>query len=218
MQVHDGVVPVVVQPEDREPDPVQVGRMTAAAAQPWRSEARPGLPPLVAVSKLSHGSGRSLAGGAVMPWPLTFSPAHNVASWPGTGLSRDTAPHACSAATKSPSPPASHVSASGVEADGGSMSLPGGPGRREQRTGARGPGHGTAQFRLGQEAQVGSPRVHGPSSRCCWGKESPTSPAWPMHRTGSTIRSSSPAAGSPTCAMPYGVLETGPALPQREHQ
>ena len=32
-------------------------------------------------------------------------------------------------------------------------------------------------------------------------------------RTGSTIRSSSPAAASPTCAMPYGVLETGPALP-----
>ncbi len=49
------------------------------------------------------------------------------------------------------------------------------------------------------------------------GKESPTSPTWPMHRTGSTIRSSSPAAASPTCAMPYGVLETGPALPQREH-
>jgi len=57
-----------------------------------------------------------------MPWPLTFRPAHSVASWPGTGLSRDTAPHACSAATTSPSPPASHVSASGVEADGGSMS------------------------------------------------------------------------------------------------
>ena len=34
---------------------------------------------------------------------------------------------------------------------------------------------------------------------------------------GSTIRSSSPAAASPTCAMPYGVLETGPALPQHEH-
>ena len=27
------------------------------------------------------------------------------------------------------------------------------------------------------------------------------------------IRLSSPAAASPTCAMPYGVLETGPALP-----
>jgi hypothetical protein len=34
---------------------------------------------------------------------------------------------------------------------------------------------------------------------------------------GSMIRSSSPAAASPTCAMPYGVPETGPALPQREH-
>ena len=34
---------------------------------------------------------------------------------------------------------------------------------------------------------------------------------------GSTIRLSSPAAASPTCAMPYGVLETGPALPQHEH-
>ena len=34
---------------------------------------------------------------------------------------------------------------------------------------------------------------------------------------GSMIRSSSPAAASPACAMPYGLLETGPALPQREH-
>ena len=32
-------------------------------------------------------------------------------------------------------------------------------------------------------------------------------------RTGSTIRLSSPAAASPTCATPYGILETGPALP-----
>jgi hypothetical protein len=42
------------------------------------------------------------------------------------------------------------------------------------------------------------------------GKECPTSPTWPVHRTGATIRSSSPAAASPTCAMPYRIPETAP--------
>src|SRR5580700_11514204 len=39
-----------------------------------------------------------------MPWPTRSILAHSAASWPGTGLSGDKAPAACSAAMASPSP------------------------------------------------------------------------------------------------------------------
>jgi hypothetical protein len=53
---------------------------------------------------LCHWSGRSPAGGTVMPWPLMPSLAHSPASCPGTGLSGGSTPAACSAATMRPGP------------------------------------------------------------------------------------------------------------------
>ena len=53
---------------------------------------------------LCHGSGRSAAGGAVMPWPGIPILVHRRASWPGTGLAGGSAPAACSAATMSTGP------------------------------------------------------------------------------------------------------------------
>jgi len=55
---------------------------------------------------------------AVMPWPATFRLAHSAASWPGTGLSGDSAPAASSAAMTSPSPPAAAGSGPGSGAAG----------------------------------------------------------------------------------------------------
>ena len=49
-----------------------------------------------------------------MPWPLALSRAHSAASWPGTGLSGDRAPHASSAAMTSPSPSAMQENGSGT--------------------------------------------------------------------------------------------------------
>jgi hypothetical protein len=60
-----------------------------------------------------------------------------------------------------------------------------------------------------------------PGGGCC--QRSPMSCDWRPHVRTAPVRlherlwSSSPAAGSPTCAMPYHGPETGAALPQREH-
>jgi len=70
--VHDRVAEASVQAQDREPDPVQFGKRDGRgrAAVARRSV-------LVFLRwcaiMLSHASGRSRAGGAVMPWPLTLT-------------------------------------------------------------------------------------------------------------------------------------------------
>ncbi len=56
-----------------EPDPVSSGNATAAAAQPLRAGPAPVFLRWECARMLSDGSGRSRAGGAVMPWPLTLT-------------------------------------------------------------------------------------------------------------------------------------------------
>ena len=88
----------VMQAHDRDLRAVQLGQLRHGRGQ----DAGGGRVLRLAaggVSMLCHRSGRSPAGGAVMPWPSIPSLAHSPASCPGTGLSGGSTPAACSAAT-----------------------------------------------------------------------------------------------------------------------